>query len=218
MKHEGLTVFIVEDDQSVRDALGLLLGLKGYPVVLFASAENLLEAYRPEWRGCLLIDIRMPGMDGLTLQRHLRDRGCTMPVVIMTGHGDVESAREAFRASAVDFLEKPLDHDRLFAAIDEAFARQGEQEGTSARRVAHDVLLSRLTPREGEVMELVVAGRHNREIADQLRISARTVEVHKARLMDKLGVRSVADLVRLAISGGYIEDSLRERTRDRIAS
>ncbi len=218
MPHERMNVVIVEDDPSVRDALGLMLGLKGYGVLLFAGAESLLAAYSPDWRGCLLIDIRMPGMDGLTLQRHLRGRGCVMPVVIMTGHGDVESAREAFRASAVDFLEKPLDHDRLFAAIDEAFARQGEQEGTSARRVAHDVLLSRLTPREAEVMELVVAGRHNREIAGQLQISARTVEVHKARLMDKLGVRSVADLVRLAISGGYIEDSLRERTRDRIAS
>lgn len=200
MKHEGLTVFIVEDDQSVRDALGLLLGLKGYPVVLFASAENLLEAYRPEWRGCLLIDIRMPGMNGLELQRRLVDKGCAMPAIIMTGHGDVESAREAFRARAIDFLEKPVDHGRLLAAIDEAFAQQAAQRGAIEQQARLGELVGRLTPRETEVMKLVVAGRHNREIAELLGISARTIEVHKARLMAKLQVRGVPDLVRLCLS------------------
>jgi len=196
-----MNVFIVEDDPAVRDALGLMLGLKGYGVLLFASADSLLAAYSQGWRGCLLIDIRMPGMDGLTLQRQLLEKGCTMPAIIMTGHGDVESAREAFRASAVDFLEKPLDHERLFAAIEEALVRQGARDGASARREVRDSLLARLTPREAEVMQLVVAGRHNREIAEQLQISARTIEVHKARLMTKLGVRSVAELVRLALDG-----------------
>jgi RNA polymerase sigma factor (sigma-70 family) len=211
MKHEGLTVFIVEDDQSVRDALGLLLGLQGYPVVLFASAENLLEAYRPEWRGCLLIDIRMPGMNGLDLQRRLVDKGCAMPAIIMTGHGDVESAREAFRAHAIDFLEKPVDHGRLLAAIDEAFTQQAVQRGAVEEQVRLGELMGRLTPRETEVMKLVVAGRHNREIAELLGISARTIEVHKARLMAKLQVRSVPDLVRLCLSspdgsGGLLRD------------
>ncbi|MBW7901483.1 MAG: response regulator transcription factor [Rhodocyclaceae bacterium] len=211
MKHEGMNVFIVEDDQSVRDALGLLLGLKGYPVALFASAESLLEAYLPAWRGCLLIDIRMPGMDGLALQRRLLDRGCAMPVIVMTGHGDVESARAAFRAHAIDFLEKPIDHDRLLAAIDEAFAQQAAQRGAAEARTRLGELMGRLTPRETEVMKLVVAGRHNREIAELLGISARTIEVHKARLMAKLQVRSVPDLVRLCLpssddAGGLLRD------------
>lgn len=197
---KGMNVFIVEDDPAVRDALGLMLGLKGYGVLLFAGADDLLAAYSDAWRGCLLIDIRMPGMDGLTLQRCLLEKGCTMPSIIMTGHGDVESAREAFRASAVDFLEKPLDHARLFAAIDEAFAAQSVARDNVERQTALDVLLARLTPREVEVMQFVVAGLHNREIAARLNISARTIEVHKARLMTKLGVRSVADLVRMSLS------------------
>lgn len=200
MKHEGLTVFIVEDDQSVRDALGLLLGLQGYPVLLFAGAESLLEAYSPAWRGCLLIDIRMPGISGLELQRRLLDKGCAMPAIVMTGHGDVESAREAFRARAIDFLEKPVDHGRLLAAIDEAFAQQAAVRGAAAAQAQLGELMARLTPREAEVMKLVVAGRHNREIAELLGISARTIEVHKARLMAKLQVRSVPDLVRLCLS------------------
>lgn len=211
MQHEGLTVFIVEDDHSVRDALGLLLGLQGYPVALFASAESLLEAYRPEWRGCLLIDIRMPGMNGLELQRRLVDKHCAMPAIVMTGHGDVESARDAFRARAIDFLEKPVDHGRLLSAIGEAFAQQASQRGAVAEQLRLNELLARLTPRETEVMKLVVAGRHNREIAELLGISARTIEVHKARLMAKLQVRSVPDLVRLCLSspdgaGGLLRD------------
>lgn len=201
MPADAYTLFIVEDDPSVRDALGLLLGLHGHPVVLFADAESFLAAYRPGWRGCLLLDIRMPGLDGLALQKRLRELGCRMPAIVMTGHGDVESAREAFRAEAVDFLEKPLDHQRLLAAISEAFARQEQVDEEDSRRTGFARLLSALTPREREVMDLVVAGRHNREIAEQLGISARTVEVHKARMMDKLQVDSVPDLVRLSLLG-----------------
>ncbi|MGB0129168.1 MAG: response regulator, partial [Rhodocyclaceae bacterium] len=118
------SVYIVEDDQSVRDALGLLLGLRGCSIAMFADAESFLDAYRPDWRGCLLIDIRMPGMDGLNLQKRLIEAGCTIPAIIMTGHGNVQAAREAFRAQAVDFLEKPIDHDKLISAIEEAFSRQ----------------------------------------------------------------------------------------------
>lgn len=201
MRPSGYTVFIVENDQSVRDALGLLLGLKGYPVAMFADAESFLAAYRPEWRGCLLVDIRMPGMDGLALQRRLLDSGCSMPSIVMTGHGDVESAREAFRAQAVDFLEKPVDQARLMNAIEEAFVRQAAAQEKEHRRGEFERLLAALTAREKEVMELVVAGRHNREIAEALGISARTVEVHKARMMAKLRVESVPDLVRLNLSG-----------------
>lgn len=195
------TVFIIDDDASVRDALSLLLGLRGYPVALFADAESFLQAYRQEWRGCLLIDIRMPGIDGLSLQKRLLDNACPLPAIIMTGHGDVNSARDAFRAQAVDFLEKPIDHIKLMSAIDEAFARQNAQQTTTEQRSAFARLLATLTPREQEVMNLVVAGRHNREIAAHMGISPRTVEVHKARMMSKLRVSSVPELVRLSLTG-----------------
>lgn len=196
---DNLTVFIVDDDPSVRDALGLLLGVHDYRLAVFADADSFLRALKPHWHGCLLLDIRMPGMDGLSLQKKLLELGCDLPVVIMTGHGDVDSAREAFRALAVDFLEKPLDGARLLAAIAEAFERQRQAADAAASRSQIQRRLDGLTPREREVMARVVAGRHNREIAAELAISPRTVEVHKARMMDKLGVGSVAELVRLSL-------------------
>ena len=201
MPPNGYTVFIVEDDQAVRDALGLLLGLRGYPVAMFADAESFLRACRPEWRGCLLADVRMPGMDGISLQKTLLHDGCPLPVIVMTGHGNVETARDAFRAQAVDFLEKPIDHARLLSAIEEAFNQQAAKAAGNVRSDASERLLARLTPREKEVMDLVVHGRHNREIAQALGISARTVEVHKARMMSKLEVDGVPDLVRLSLLG-----------------
>lgn len=201
MAHDVNTVYIVDDDPSVRDALGLLLGLQGLNVALFADAESFIAARRPGWYGCLLIDIRMPGMDGLTLQKRLLESGCWLPVIVMTGHGDVDSARQAFRAQAVDFVEKPIDHDRLMRAIEEAFARQRSRRDHDDRNSQSIGLLATLTPREAEVMEQVVAGRHNREIALRLNISPRTVEVHKARLLAKLRVSSIADLVRLSMHG-----------------
>lgn len=201
MQPSGYTIYIVEDDQSVRDALGLLLGLQGHAVALFADAESFLKAYRPEWCSCLLIDIRMPGMNGLMLQKRLLENDCRMPAILMTGHGDVDSAREAFRAHAVDFLEKPIDHTKLMIAINEAFLRQTADQEKGNRRTESDRLLTSLTPREKEVMDLVVIGKHNREIAEELGISARTVEVHKARMMTKLQVRGVPDLVRLSLLG-----------------
>lgn len=196
---DNLTIFIVDDDASVRDALGLLLAVHDFRVALFADADTFLEAFKPAWCGCLLLDIRMPGMDGLSLQKKLLELGSDLPVVIMTGHGDVDSAREAFRSLAVDFLEKPLDELRLLAAIREAFARQRKSVDTAMSRNQVQRLLDGLTHREREVMERVVAGRHNREIAVELAISPRTVEVHKARMMDKLGVGSVAELVRFCL-------------------
>ena len=163
-KHE-LTVFIVDDDASVRDALALLFSVRGYRTAVFSGAEDFLSAWKPEWTGCLLIDIRMPGMDGLSLQRRLVELDCTLPVIVITGHGDVESARRAFRANAIDFLEKPIDHDKLLCAIEEGL---------------HFESLS---------------------LSRKLAISVRTVEVHKAHIMSKLGVGSVADLVRMSMRG-----------------
>jgi len=199
MAARGFTVFIVEDEQPVRDALMLLLGLQGFAATIFADAEGFLKAYQPDWSGCVLLDIRMPGIDGLSLQKRLVEIGCRMPVIIMTGHGDVDSARQAFRAQAVDFLEKPLDHERLLNAIEEAFERQAERKSSGDSAEAMRRQLEILTPRELEVMNHVVAGRHNRDIALDLGISVRTVEVHKARMMTKLKAGSVADLVRLSL-------------------
>nr|WP_229262223.1 response regulator [Duganella guangzhouensis] len=199
MLQHDLTVFIVDDDPAVRDALGLLLGVRGYRTAVFGSAEAFLQGWQATWSGCLLIDIRMSGMDGLALQRELIERGCKIPVIIMSGHGDVNTARTAFKADAVDFLEKPFDDAKLIAAIDEALTRARSVRSELQRRSQSANLLSELTPREREVMQLVVLGRHNRDIGPALGISVRTVEVHKARLMSKLGVDNVADLVRISM-------------------
>lgn len=196
---DEFTVYIVDDDPSVRDALSMLLSVRGYRTAIFGSAESLLTAYQPGWSGCLLIDMRMPGMDGLALQKQLQEVGCRMPVIIITAHGDVTAAREAFRSRAIDFLEKPVDHEKLFAAIEEAATR--ERAAVSRRRQEQEFAtgVAQLTPREQEVMELVIAGRHNREIATTLGISVRTVEVHKTRMMDKLRVESLAQLLRMSM-------------------
>lgn len=196
------TIYIVDDDAAVRDALGLLLSLNGYRTAFFADAEAFLQGWSPALRGCMLLDIRMPGMDGLTLQKTLRERGCRLPVLVITGHGDVDSAREAFRAQAVDFLEKPLQEAQLVRAIEEAFGRQASDVRASPAQADYARRHASLTPREGEVMALVVAGRHNREIACDLGISVRTVEVHKARMMEKLQAASVADLLRQHLQYG----------------
>ena len=198
MPHD-LTIFVVDDDPSVRDALGLLLGVRGYRTAMFASGEDFLTAWKPEWAGCLLVDIRMNGMDGLTLQQELNGRGSRIPVIIVTAHGDVSQARAAFKANASDFLEKPFDDVKLIAAIEEALSRAVQQRDDQQRRARSLDLLRELTPREREVMELVVTGQHNRDIGPALGISVRTVEVHKARLMSKLGVDNVADLVRISM-------------------
>lgn len=201
---KNLTVYIVDDDPSVRDALGLLLSVKGYHTAIFADGEGFLNAWQSDWIGCLLIDIRMPGMDGLTLQKKLADLGCHLPVIIITGHGDASLARQAFKASAIDFLEKPFDVEKLIDAIVEAFRREETVLNEMQRSERLMQVLKELTPREREVMDLVVTGKHNREIAPALGISIRTVEVHKVNLMAKLGVSSIPDLVRISIR--HLED------------
>ena len=195
------TVFIVDDDASVRDSLSLLLSLQGYRTATFASAEDFLSAFRPDWRGCLVVDIRMPGMSGLELQKFLQDSGADLPVVVITAHGDVAAARQAFKARAVDFIEKPFDARLLLAAVELAYERAREGTGAPLADRPDRLSMGRLSTREREVMLLMVKGMHNRHIAEALGISPRTVEVHKARVMDKLGVRNIVDLVRLVDQG-----------------
>ena len=190
-------VFIVDDDASIRDALSLLLSLKGFAVSTFASAEDFLAALQPHWQGCVVVDIRMSGMSGLELQRRLQAHRDALPVVVITAHGDVAAARQAFLADAVDFIEKPVDVHQLDQAIDLALARLRRQHPPVAEPVPGGRHRADLTPREQEVLALLVTGMHNRRVAERLGISPRTVEVHKARVMEKLGARTLVELVRL---------------------
>ena len=196
------TVFVVEDDAAVRDSLGLLLGLRGYRTHSFAAAEDFLRVYDPSWPGCLLLDIKMPGMSGLDLQAALRECNIALPVIMMTAHGDVPTVRIALKAGAVDFLEKPVDPDALLRAVQVALSIDTGQREKLQRADQSERRLSTLTPREREVLELVVKGQQYRQIAAALGISPRTVEVHRARLMEKLGVHNISELVRLSLSGG----------------
>jgi RNA polymerase sigma factor (sigma-70 family) len=190
------TVYIIDDDPAVLDSLVLLLGLQGYATRPFSNADAFLDAWSVSWRGCVVLDLRMPGKSGLELQREMIARGITLPIVMITAHGDVSAARASLKSGAVDFLEKPLDNAQLINAVRAALARD-ERERARARGAAElQQQIERLTPREREVLDGVLAGRHNREIAAALGISARTVEVYKARVMAKLGVERVPELVR----------------------
>jgi FixJ family two-component response regulator len=195
------TVFVVDDDASVRDALSLLLSLRGYVCATFANAEDFLGALQSEWRGCVVVDIRMPGMSGLELQQRLSQAGLLLPVIVISAHGDVAAARQAFLANAIDFIEKPFDSSQLLTAIETALAglRTGARAREAVPKVRHAT--GQLSAREREVMALMVKGLHNRGIAEELGISPRTVEVHKARVMEKLGVSNLVDLVRLVDQG-----------------
>lgn len=198
MTEPALGVYIVDDDPAVRDSLALLLSLRGYRTATFASAEDFLEALAPGWAGCLMTDIRMPGMSGLELQDELARRGVELPVVVITAHADVASARAAFKSRAIDFLEKPFDDHGPVAAVEACFARERERLGAERKQAARNEGLASLTEREREVAHLLAQGMHNRDVAEKLAISARTVEVHKARIMAKLGARNLAELIRIA--------------------
>ena len=192
-------VYIVDDDSMVCTSTAYFLTSSGYAAHTWCGGQAFLDDMPGLSPGCVLLDVRMPEIDGLQVIARMHGRLAQLPVIVMTGHGDVDSARQAFRAQAVDFVEKPIDHDRLMRAIEEAFARQRSQRDNRDRNAESAGLLAALTPREAEVMEQVVAGQHNREIARKLGISPRTVEVHKARLLAKLRVSSIADLVRLSM-------------------
>ena len=201
------TVFLIDDDASVRDALSLLLSLKGMRTQTFSAAQTFLTTYRPEWRGCVVTDLRMPQMSGLDLQQAMRDRGISLPVVVLTAHGDVPTTRLALKNGAFDFLEKPVDDEILVDVLKNAI---GEDALRRDARRTEDVArsrLERLTPRERDVLNLLVKGLSQREIAGNLGISPRTVEVYKARMMEKLQCGSLADIVRTAIAGANSPDT-----------
>jgi len=196
----ALVVFVVDDDASIRDSLSLMLGLAGYPTRVFADAESFLAAFDQDWRGCVVADLRLPGMSGIELQARLREQRSTLPFVIITAHGDVPAARTAFRADAVDFLEKPFEEHQLRAAIDTALAIERERADAVQSRRDVSAKLALLTAREREVLDQAAKGLHAKEIGKALGISARTVEVHKTRIMEKLRVRNIGELVRFALA------------------
>jgi two-component system response regulator FixJ len=194
------TVFIVDDDPAVRDGLQALFDAKGFAVECFHSAEAFLAAIDPDRSGCVVADVRMPGMSGLDLQREMKRRALKLATVIITGHGDVPLAVAALKAGAVDFLEKPFDSDAILASIEEALRRVASaRPAVEIDRAALALRVKELTAREREVMDLVVAGHPNKVVAHRLGIAVRTVEIHRARVMEKTGTRNLSELVRLSI-------------------
>ena len=188
---------MVDDDPAVRESLALLLDAAGFAVRTHPDAESLLAAAGTLAPGCVLTDVRMPGMDGLALQRHLAACGVAVPVVVMTGHADVPLAVAAMKAGAVDFLQKPFAEADLLAVLRQALARGADAAAAAAASAAAAALLAGLTPREHEVLAELVAGHPNKVIAQHLGASPRTIEVHRARVMEKLRVDSLPELVRL---------------------
>ena len=196
------TVFLVDDDTSVVIALSRLLRAADFTVVAFSSAEEFLEKHDAAAPGCALVDYSMPGMNGLELQKRLAEGGCERPIVFLTGQGDIPVSVQAMKAGAVDFLTKPVREAELLAAIRHALGK--DQASHAARLALADIRsrLAKLTPRESEILRFIIAGLLNKQIAWELGTAEKTIKVHRGRIMQKLGVRSVADLTRIAIQAG----------------
>ncbi|MEP7131060.1 MAG: response regulator [Sphingomicrobium sp.] len=193
-------VHLVDDDLSVQRSVGFMLKTSGLQVRTYGSGAQLLERRAELDEGCILLDIRMPGMDGLEVQQALQEKGVALPVIIMTGHGDVSLAVKAMKAGAVDFIEKPFEKIALLAALDEAFRRLSLKEATQDRKKDAEIRLYALTPRERDVLDGLAQGLPNKTIAFDLGISARTVEIHRANLMAKLHSRSLSEVLRIAFA------------------
>lgn len=195
-------VFVVDDDADVRESLCALLESAGLAAEAHESARAFLDAYQPARPGCLIADIRMPDMDGLELQEELNRRSAGLPVIVVSGHADVPLAVRAMKAGAVDLIEKPYDGDRLLASVKRALAQALDAREQAAAAETAKARIASLSARERQVLELLVAGEPNKIIAFQLEISPRTVEIHRAHVMDKMEARSLSDLVRAAIAAG----------------
>jgi two-component system response regulator DctR len=188
---------IVDDDEAIRDAISWLFRSRGVANSTWPSAEAFLDSYRPDLVGCLVLDVRMDGMSGLELFDRLLTRGCVMPVIFLTGHGDVPLAVAALKKGAYDFIEKPFNDNELVNRVLEALAIDAAHRQNLANKASLESRLATLTAREREVMELILAGRLNKLIADELSIAVRTVEVHRARIFEKMRVRSAVELSQL---------------------
>lgn len=193
---------LVDDDEPIRDALAWLLKSRGIPCTTYASAEDFLAAWSPAAAGCLVLDMRMPGMSGLDLFDILREKGSPLPVIFLTGHGDVPLAVGALKKGAFDFFEKPFNDNELATRVQEAMEHDARRRAASASADSVNSRLSTLTTRERQIMDLVLAGKFNKVIADELNISMRTVEVHRANLFEKMGVKTAVELANLMKAGG----------------
>ncbi len=193
------TVYVVDDDEAVRDSLQWLLEGKDYRVKCFDSAESFLSRYDPREVACLITDVRMEGMSGLDLQDKLLERKSPLPAVFITGHGDVPMAVNTMKKGAMDFIEKPFKEEELLALVERMLEQARVEFSQHQAAASRDALLSRLTTREAQVLERIVAGRLNKQIADDLGISIKTVEAHRANIMEKLNANTVADLLKIAL-------------------
>ena len=200
-------MFLIDDDHAVRDALELLLESAQLKTESYTRAGAFLDACDPDRPGCLVLDIRMPGMSGIELQEALAAKGIAIPVIFLTGHGNVPMSARAFRKGAVDFIEKPFDGRVLLERIQEAIRLDRSQRETGTRQAEAGARLASLSPREHEVMLLIVAGKVNKEIAAELNLSHRTVEIHRSRVLEKTGAHTQTDLIEIAVaSGHYVMD------------
>lgn len=198
------TIFVVDDDSAVRDALKLLLRSVGQAVETYGSAQEFIDAYSEDRPGCLVLDIRMPGMSGLELQQRLNEKHSILPIIFITGHGDVPMAVEAMQAGAVDFIQKPFRDQDLIDRINQALEKDSSNRASLGERNDIRRRLETLTPREREVLDLVVHGKANKVIAGDLKLSQRTVEIHRARVMEKMQASSLAHLVRMVLEVGQV--------------
>jgi two-component system, LuxR family, response regulator FixJ len=194
------TVFVVDDEPIIRTSLQRLFQSVSLKVEVFATASEFLQAYQKGSPGCVVLDVRMPGISGLDLQDRMAERGIDIPIIFITAYGDVPMAVRALKAGAVDFLQKPYNNQTLLDCVQDAIERDAKARSEQVRHTELDALFAELTPREREVMDLVVSGKANREIATELGLSAKTIEVHRAHVMHKLRVDSLADLVRLYLA------------------
>jgi FixJ family two-component response regulator len=202
MSEPSATVYVVDDEPDMLKALERLLGAAGLSVRTFASPEQFLAQHDDTAPGCVVLDLALPGLNGLELQQALQARGCALPIVFLTGRGDIAASVRAMKLGAADFLTKPVDADELIAAVDAALERNREQRADRAEKHLAASLLAALTAREREVFELIAQGRLNKQIAAEFGTVEKTIKFHRANLMRKLGVRTVADLVRLAERAG----------------
>ncbi len=193
------TVFVVDDDQAMRNSLKWLIESVAMRVETYSSAKDFINNYYPGRSGCLLLDVRMPGMSGLELQQYLNEQQIQIPIIIITGHGDVPMAVRAMKAGAVDFIQKPFNDEFLLDSIRNAMTLDEKMRNLQSHRAEIAQRLEQLTPRELEVMAMVTDGKSNKEIANALNVSSKTVEAHRARVMEKMQASSLADLVRMAI-------------------
>jgi two-component system response regulator FixJ len=194
------TVFVVDDSQEVREALSWMLSSDGLSVAGYASAKDYLEAYDQAKMGCLILDVRMPGMGGLDLQQHLLSRGIAIPIIFLTGHGEACMVVQAMKAGAFDFIEKPFDPEMLLRSVRQAIAEDRHRRQAEESRSEIKARLSKLTPREEQVLDLLTAGKSSKGIAAELGLSDRTVEKHRAKIMGRLQASSLADLLRMVLA------------------